>query len=254
MNLAHSSRIARLCFSSLGGYMRKYAWLVLSIGLTFGLVGCGDSGSGGSGGSGGSTATAIVSGIVYSAVLEGEATALAGATVQVVGGQSTMSGANGAFSLESPLGTVMFLTTAPNAWGELFTASVPAGGEDMAEPEVIPDALVDEIAAATQAIDPAKGIVTVEFDSAVAVGGESADLMADYGFAFVFDADGEPVLDNTLVAGGDSIVIFANVDISSDVMPSATGSGGGACSLAFPSTAFPSQARVFTVVDVAPCP
>ena len=34
--------------------MRKYAWLFLSIGLTFGLVGCGDSGSSGSGGSAGS--------------------------------------------------------------------------------------------------------------------------------------------------------------------------------------------------------
>jgi len=232
--------------------MRKYVWLILSMGFTFSLVGCADEENGGGGGSSGGTAT--VSGIVYSAVLDGESPPVAGATVQVVGGQSTTSDANGAFSLEAPVGTAMFLTTAQNAWGELFTADVPAGGEDMAEPEVIPDTLVAEIAAATLPIDPTKGIVSVEFDSDVAMGGETADLAATYGFSFVFDADGDPVRDNTLVAGGDTIVIFANVDITADAGPSATGSGGGACSLAFPSTAFPSQARVFTVVDVAPCP
>lgn len=239
-----------------GKYMRKYAWLILSMGLTFGLVGCGDNGDTGGGGSGGSgSGTATVSGIVYSAVLEGESTTVAGATVQVVGGQSTTSDANGAFSLEAPIGTAMFLTTAPNAWGELFTADVPAEGEDMAEPEVIPDALVAAIAdALSEMIDPGKGIVSVEFDSQVAVGGETADLAANYGFAFVFDDVGDPVPGNTLVTGGDTIVIFANVDLSSDVMPSATGSGGGACTLAFPTTAFPSQAKVFTVVDVEPCP
>lgn len=249
--------------------MRKYAWLILSMGLTFGLVGCGDDGNNngggtggtagsgggaGSGGSGGGTGSATVSGIVYTAVLEGESTPVAGATVQVVGGQSTTSGANGAFSLEAPLGTVMFLTTAPNAWGELFTAEVPAGGEDMAEPEVIPDTLVAAIATALgETFDPAKGIVSVEFDAEVAVGGEAADLAATYGFSFVFDALGDPVLGNTLTAGGDTLVIFANVDLSADVMASATSSVGGACSLAFPGTAFPSQAKVFTVVDVAPC-
>ncbi|MGB3051371.1 MAG: hypothetical protein WBB42_10265 [Polyangiales bacterium] len=223
------------------------------MGLVFGLVGCGDDGNSGGGGSGGGTAT--VSGIVYSAVLDGVSPTVAGATVQVVGGQSTTSDANGAFSLEAPLGTAMFLTTAPNAWGELFTADVPAGGEDMAEPEVIPDTLVAAIAAALEeTFDPAKGIVSVEFDSQVAVGGETADLTANYGFSFVFDAAGDPAPGNTLVAGGDTVVIFANVDLSSDVMPSATGSGGGACTLAFPTTAFPSQAKVFTVVDVAPCP
>lgn len=226
------------------------------MGLTFGLVGCGDdgnSGSGGTAGSGGGTAT--VSGIVYSAVLEGVSTPVAGATVQVVGGQSTTSDASGAFSLEAPLGTAMFLTTAPNAWGELFTADVPAGGEDMAEPEVIPDTLVAAIGAALgETIDPAKGIVSVEFDSDVADGGETADLAGTYGFAFVFDAAGDPAPGNTLEAGGDTIVIFANVELSADVGPSATGPGSETCSLAFPTTAFPSQAKVFTVVDVAPCP
>jgi len=231
--------------------MRKCAWLFLSIGLTFSLVGCGDSGSSGGGGS----STATVSGTVYSAVLEGEPTELVGATVAVVGGQSTTSVAGGAFSLEAPVGTAMFLTTAPNAWGELLTAEVPAGGEDMAEAEVIPDALVAEIGTALgEPIDPAKGMVNVEFDSEVAMGGESANITANYGFSFVFNADGEPELGRTLIAGGETFVIFANVDITADVAPSATGPNSETCSLAFPSTAFPSQAKVFTVVDVEPCP
>ena len=234
--------------------MRKYAWLFLSIGLTFSLVGCGDSGSSGGGGSGGSASTATVSGTVYNAVLDGEPTELVGATVAVVGGQSTTSVAGGAFSLDAPVGTVMFLTTAPNAWGELLTAEVPAGGEDMAEAEVVPDALVAEIATALdKTIDPAKGMVIVEFDAEVAVGGETADLGSSYGFAFVFRANGDVEIGNQLEAGDDAQVLFANVDVTSDVMPSA-GMGGGSCTLEFPSTTFPSEAKVFTIVDVAPCP
>ena len=247
--------------------MRKYAWLVLSMGLTASLVGCGsDSGSNGSGGTagsggsagsggtagtGGGSGTATVSGIAYSASLEGESTPLEGATVSVVGGASTTSGANGAFSLEAPVGTSFFLTTAPNAWGELVVGDVPAEGSNMAEAEVIPDTLVAAVSAALmETIDPAKGMVTVEFDAETAAGGESADLGSNYGFAFVFDADGNPELGTVLEAGADPIIIFANVDVTSNVMPSVS---GGGCQLDFPGVTYPSQAKVFTVVD-ASCP
>ena len=79
------------------------------------------------------------------------------------------------------------------------------------------------------------------------------DLGATYGFAFVFNADDEPVLGNSLIAGGDTTVIFANVDISADVMPTATNSGGAACSPDPSRVAYPSQAKVFTAVEVV-CP
>jgi hypothetical protein len=234
--------------------------------MTASLVGCGsDSGSGGSGGTpgfggmpgtggtagaGGGNGTATVSGTVYIASLDDVSTPLEGATVSVVGGASTTSGANGAFSLEAPVGIQMFLTTAPNAWGELQTGDVPAGGENMAEVEVVPDALVAAVSGAlSQTIDPSKGIVAVEFDLETALGGESADLGSNYGFVFVFDAEGNPELGNALEAGADPIIIFANVDITSDVMPSV----GGSCSLDFSGVSFPSQAKVFTVVD-ASCP
>jgi len=231
--------------------MRRFAWLILSIGLTAGVVGCGDSDTSGTGGSSG---TATVSGITYSAALDGESTVLPGAIVSVVGGASTTSGADGTFSLEAPVGTTTFLTTASNAWGALETADVPAEGENEAEPEVIPDALVATIGAALmETIDPGKGIVAVEFNDEVADGGESADLGSNYGFAFVFDADGNPEIGNQLAAGADAIVFFVNVDITSNVMPSASAAGGGACPLDFPSVMFPSQAEVFTFVDVT-CP
>lgn len=243
--------------------MRRFAWLFLSIGLTAGLVGCGDSGTNGSGGSagtggtagtGGGSATVTVSGTVYSAVLEGESIPLEGATVQVVGGGSVASGPQGQFTIAAPVGTVMFLTTAPDSWGELQTGEVPEQGADGAEVEVVPDALVAAVAGALmQTIDPAKGIVAVEFDADTAVGGESADLGSNYGFSIVFDADGNPGIGNELEAGADPIIIFANVDLTSDVMPSATGAGGGGCAAGLPGVSYPAQAKVFTVIDVD-CP
>jgi len=226
--------------------------------LVFSLGGCGDpengNGTGGSGGTGGGSGTATVSGTVYNAVLDGEGTELDGATVEVVGGESTTSGPNGAFSLQAPVGIRMFRTTALDAWGELVTADVPVGGEDMAEAEVVPDTLVDMVATQLgETIDSMKGMVIVEFDAEVAVGGETADLGSKYGFAFVFRDDGSVEIDNELEVGDDPQILFANVDVTSDVMPSA-GTGGGSCTLAFPSTTFPSEEKVFTIVDVASCP
>jgi hypothetical protein len=196
-----------------------------------------------------------VSGIVSSAALEGDATPLAEATVSVVGTTTTTtSGADGSFSIEAPVGIATFLVTAADTWGELTVGDVPAAGVDTAEAEVVPDALVAEVAEALmETIAPAKAMVVVEFDLEAPVGGEAADLGANYDLAFVFNADDEPVLGNELLAGGDTIVLFANVDISADVMPTATDSGGAACALDPAGVAYPSQAKVFTLVDVV-CP
>ncbi len=149
--------------------MRKYAWLFLSIGLTFGLVGCGDSesagsggsggGSGGSGGSGGGGTMATVTGTVSAASIDGDPTPVAGATVSIVGTTNTAtSDAEGNFSITAPTGTVMFLTTADRNWGSLFAENVPAGGVTGLDVEVIPDALVGEVAAALEAtVNESKG-------------------------------------------------------------------------------------------------
>ena len=166
----------------------------------------------------------------------------------------TTSGIDGSFSLEAPVGISTFLTTADGAWGELVVGDVPAAGIDIADAEVIPDELVAEIAdALTETIDPTKAMVVVEFDLEVATGGETADLGATYGFAFVFNADGDPVLGKELLPGGDTLVLFANVDISADVMPTAENPSGAACSPDPSGVAYPSQAKVFTAVEVV-CP
>jgi len=186
--------------------------------------------------------------------LVGEPAELQGARVSVVGGASTTSGASGAFSLEAPVGIVAFLTTAPDAWGELVIEDVPPEGEDMAEAEVVPQTVVDQVAAALmETIDPTKGMVIVEFPGETAIGGESADLGSNYGLAFVFDSDGDPQLRKELEAGDEAQVIFANVDVTSDVMPSVTGAGGGNCTTQPAGATYPSQAKVFTLIDVT-CP
>jgi hypothetical protein len=235
--------------------MRRCVGLFLSIGLTFSLVGCGDSGSGSAGTGGSGSGTATVSGTVTSAALEGNSMPLEGATVSVVGTTTTTtSGMDGSFSIEAPVGITTFLTTAAGAWGELVVGNVPAAGVNTADPEVVPDQLVAGVAGALmETIDPTKAMVVVEFDLNAPVGGEAAELGASYDFAFVFNADDEPVLGKSLIAGGDTIVLFANVDISADVMPTATNSGGAACSPDPSSVAYPSQAKVFTAVEVV-CP
>ena len=228
------------------------------MGLTFGLVGCGDDennggsgGTAGSGGTGGGTAT--VSGIVYQAD-DANGMPFQGATVSAVGGASTTSGVGGVFSIEAPVGPGSVLTTAEGNWGELLVGDVPASGINDLEPEVVPDAMVDEVAGALmETVDPAKAIVGVEFNTDAPVGGEMADLGVPYGFAFVFNAADEPVPGTTLMAGGGNEVIFVNVDIAADVMPTATNAGDVACSSEYPSALYPSQAKVITAVGMV-CP
>ncbi len=235
--------------------MRKYAWLILSMGLTFGLVGCGDdgnTGSGGSPGSGGSGGgTATLSGIVYQAD-DADGTPFQGAAVSVVGGASTTSGVGGVFSLQAAVGVATLVASADGHWGELGVGEVPAAGLADLEPEVIPDAMVDEIGLALEeTIDPAKGIVAVEFENPVA--GNSADVGVNYGFAFVFNADDEPVVGTELVANGGNEVIFVNVDVSADSMPTAKNASDADCATDVPTAANPTQAKVITLVTMN-CP
>ena len=250
----------------MGRNMRKYVWLVLSIGSTLSLLGCGDDGNNGGGGSGGSGGTAgsggtggasiaTVSGVVRAAT-EGDSVTLAGATVSIPGTSfTTISGPDGSFSIEAPLGTSTILATAPGHWGDLLAGVVPAGGVSGVELEVIPDALVGQVAGALmETADPSKGLVTVIFDEDIPVGGETAELGVNYGFAFVFGVgDGDPVESNMLIADGGNEVIFANVDVSANVMPTMTNSSDQDCSFEFPAAVYPSQAKVITEVAMV-CP
>lgn len=234
--------------------MRKHAWLMLAVGLVFGVGGCGDDnssngGAAGSGGSGGGTAT--ISGIVYQAD-DADGMPFQGATVSVVGGASTTSGVGGTFSLEAPVGPSSVLTTAAGHWGELLVGDVPASGINDLEPEVVPDALVDQVAGELgETVDRAKAIVAVEFGSPAA--GNTADLGVSFGFAFVFNANGDAVPGTQILPGGGNEVIFANVDVSADAMPTATNASNADCAPDYPNAAYPSQAKVITTVFMV-CP
>jgi hypothetical protein len=55
------------------------------------------------------------------------------------------------------------------------------------------------------------------------------------------------------VAGGGGEVIFANVDVTTNVMPTVTNASDEDCSFEFPDAIYPSQAKVFTEVAMV-CP
>jgi|GEM_PF-2915830 len=238
-------------------------------GLLFGLVGCGDdsgiggsggSGTGGSGGSGtggsGGTGTMVmVSGIVVAASIDGPEAPAEGVTVRVVGtSNSAMTDAQGAFSVMAPSGSATFVTAADGNWGEQSTWNVPPAGRTDLGLAVIPDALVDAVAASLgKTADLSKGIVSVSFDEDMAVGGETASISASSEFSFVFDATDAPVLGDTLIAGPGTEVNFVNTDVTSDVSATATNAADQSCTLEFPDVTYSVQAKVLTEIDVT-CP
>jgi hypothetical protein len=244
--------------------MRDRISLVLSVGLTLVLGACGgdDGGgtggagaTGGSGGGGGNGAVATVSGVVLVAAMEGDGTPLEGATVAVLSTmESTQTGPDGTYSLEVPVGTAMLEASALGHWGVLVTEEVPAGGLSDFDIEVIPDELLDLVVMSLgETADPAKGIVAVSFNEDMAVGGERASTVPPGEYSFVFDGLGDPVLSDTLIAGGDAEVIFVNVDPSASVSVTATDSGDRDCPVDFSGAVYPVREKVVTEIEVV-CP
>lgn len=253
--------------------MRKYAWVIFSIGLTASLVGCGsDSGSGGSGGSAGTGGSAgsggsaggggesggtmvAVNGNVSAAALEGDPTPLEGATVSVVGTSNTATtdGA-GNFTIMAPTGTVMFRATANAHWGSMFPEDIPDTGFSGLEIEVVPDALVNTVAGVLETTaDTSKGIVAVAFDETTVSGGESASISVGSELSFIFNAMDAPEEGDTLVENGGSDVIFINSDVSDSVTVTARNLASQDCPLYYPSASFSVEAKVFTEIEVY-CP
>ncbi len=244
--------------------MRNRTSLVLSVGLTLVLGACGgdDGGgtggagaTGGSGGGGGSGAVATVSGVVRAAAMEGEGPPLEAATVTVLSTmETTQTGSDGTYSLEVPVGTAMLEASAAGHWGELVTEEVPAGGLSDFGIEVIPDELLDLVVMSLgETADPAKGIVAVSFDEDMAVGGERVSIDPSGEYSFVFDAMGDPVLNDTLIAEGDAEVIFVNVNPSASVSVTATDSVDRECPVAFPGAVYPVREKIVTEIEVV-CP
>jgi hypothetical protein len=252
--------------------MRTYISSFFAFALAIGLGACGDSpstanGTGGAGGAGGTGGVGTggtgggtmvsVTGTVASVTAEGEPTPLEGATVAVVGTANTAaSDAQGNFSIMAPTGTVMFLVTANGHWGSLFADDVPGQGLMDLEAEVISDALVEGVGAQLGLLTPpstSKGLVAVAFDDTTVEGGETASIDVNSGTAFIFDAQEDPMIGDTLVMGGGSDVIFIDVDVASEVTAMATNAGDAPCPLEHPSASYAVQAKVLTEIDVA-CP
>ena len=160
----------------MGGNMHKYVWIVFGIGLLFGVSACGSDGGSdprGSGGTSGGMAT--VTGVVTIESAAGNST-VQGATVGQLGTtNTTVSDMNGAFSLDVPVGTVMFETTAPPAWGEILADEVPAEGLEDLDPELLAEDLIAEVEEALGPVDVSKGVVVVEFPGDTAAGVETAE-------------------------------------------------------------------------------
>lgn len=215
----------------------------------------------GAGGSGGAATTATIGGLVYRDDGFGFAPVpIPGAIVFVEGTSVTAtSDRNGHFWVEAPLGSGAVYVTAPGHWGTRATTEVTATGANRYDLELVPDADVQEIVADVGGtLDPGKGLVIVYFgDQRFADGGESADLVAGYGYSVVYDGSDEARLGNELTAGDAPFIVFANVDPSPDVGLGATNALGSPCSEDPEGETHAAHPKVLTEIDVAcpdPCP
>jgi len=249
--------------------MRVFGRWFLSVGLVLSTFGCGSSGSGagggagsggsagaggtaGAGGSGGATGpTATVSGTVAIGDDAGGMPA-AGATVSVVGTSiSATADMSGSWSLEAPEGEVYFQASASGSWSSIVRGDVPSEGLVDVELEVVPDALVADVALALgRTIDEAKGIALLDFNTIVPVDGQTATLSEASEFSFAFNGVGDPQLTDSLILGGDSQLIFASVELTAALTVAPEGaSPGELCEVRFRATP-PILARSITEVDV----
>jgi len=247
------------------------------------LVGCDDAeGGGGSGGTGGMPeCEGAANGAACSdgACLDGACTALTtvsgtvtvqesldvdspavGATVSVhETSLSTTSDEFGEFSFDVFPGVWFFESSKENTWGFIELYAVPAEGRSDLEVVVAADAFVAQIETALMVdIDDTKGMVTLLFEPAGGMGGETATLSEPYDFSVTFDADGEPVLSDEVLPGDEEpILSFGGVDLTEELTVTPVGVDGvNTCDLEYPGAVYPVMAKVITVVDAwcAPVP
>ena len=253
------------------------------------LVGCsetpGDGGSGGSAGSGGTGGTDQCAGAEDGttcsggACLDGACTVLTtvsgtvtvqesldvdspavGATVSVhETSLSTTSDEFGEFSFDVFPGVWFFESSKENTWGFIELYAVPAEGRSDLEVVVAADAFVAQIETALMVdIDDTKGMVTLLFEPAGGMGGETATLSEPYDFSVTFDADCEPVLSDEVLPGDEEpILSFGGVDLTEELTVTPVGVDGvNTCDLEYPGAVYPVMAKVITVVDAwcAPVP
>ena len=156
-------------------------------------------------------------------------------------------------------GLWFFESSKEDTWGFIELYAVPAEGRSDFEVVVAADAFMAQIEKDLLVdIDDTKGMVTLLFEPAGGMGGETATLSEPYDFSATFDEDGEPVLSDKLLPGVEEpFLIFGGVDLTEELTLTPVGVDGvNACDLEYPGSVYPVMAKVITVVDAwcAPLP
>jgi hypothetical protein len=199
--------------------MKTKSWVVLVGMLAVAISvagGCG--GGGGPTGPGNNTPTpAPRASVSARAVVEGsdDSIPLGGITVVVVGASpaiTTTTAADGTFSLQVPVGVVLFRLTGPGYWGTLVGLDVPAAGLAGLDFPLESEASMEATGGILgYGISTANGVVIVIFNNESGLGGESASISAASDPPFVVTPEGAYLAGNTLLAGAPPAVGFTNV-------------------------------------------
>lgn len=201
------------------------------------------------------TETSVVSGTVEAAGDEGGGF-VEGATVTVLSTDAVATtDAQGFYSVQAPVGTVQLLVAKDEHWSRIVTINNPANGTTDVDTEIVPNALVAEVAGALgDDIDAAKGVIFLDFDTEYQGGGESANVTTAEG-SFTFDTMGDPAEGTNLLAGGDSFLMFYGVPVGTTTVTVQGASGVNACVIDRADVAsWPVQAATFTEVKVTCTP
>ncbi len=175
-----------------------------------------------------------------------------GATVSVLGASvSTVTDAQGGFSLDVPVGSAFFQLSKEGTWGQIELETVPNTGD--VRYELVEDSLVAEIEQSLMIeFSETQGVVDVIFNSPSGLGGETATLSVPYDSSLTFDAAEQPVLSD--IPGGGEDLVFVGVDLTQELIVNPMGGGGvNTCDLENPGTVYPVLPKSFTRVRQVRC-
>jgi hypothetical protein len=170
---------------------------------------------------------------------------------------STTTDELGEFSFDVFTGLWFFESLKEDTWGFIELYAVPTAGRSDLEIVFAADAHVAQIGQTLMVdIDDTKGMVLLFFEPPGGSGGETATLSESYDFSFTFDADGEPVLSDDVLAGDEEpVLVFGGVDLTEELtVTPVSADGENTCDLEYPGAVYPVMAKAITVVDATCAP